>query len=127
MSLKTYLVGLASIVLLDFLWLGVIAQSFYQEQLGELMVRTWIVPGLIVWALIALGVYLYALPKADSFRCAFALGGFFGFLVYAIYDLTNVTFLDWPLRLAIVDIVWGSLLCALLCVFMYGAKKYFRD
>ena len=41
-------------------------------------------------------------------------GAFFGLLTYATYDLTNLAIMrDWPLLLTVVDLLWGSTLCAL--------------
>ena len=42
---------------------------------------------------------------------AFVAGATVGFLVYASYDLTNLSLLkDWPLGLSLMDITWGTLL-----------------
>ena len=49
------------------------------------------------------------------------LGGLFGFFTYATYDLTNLATLeDWPLKVAMVDIAWGVVLCAIVatCSFL---------
>ena len=41
----------------------------------------------------------------------FRSGLSFGFFVYASYDLTNLALLkDWPLKLSLLDITWGTLL-----------------
>ena len=49
-----------------------------------------------------------------AFLVGWALGGaFFGLLTYATYDLTNLAIMrDWPLLLTLVDLLWGSALCA---------------
>jgi len=40
-------------------------------------------------------------------------GALFGLFCYAIYDLTNLaTLRDWPLRLTLVDVAWGTALTA---------------
>lgn len=37
----------------------------------------------------------------------------FGFFAYATYDLTNLaTLRDWPLRLSLIDIGWGTVVSA---------------
>ena len=41
-------------------------------------------------------------------------GALFGFFCYVTYDLTNLaTLRDWPLRLTLLDLAWGTLLTAL--------------
>ena len=40
-------------------------------------------------------------------------GALFGFFAYATYDLSNLaTLRDWPLRLTLVDIAWGTAVTA---------------
>ena len=54
-------------------------------------------------------------PALDrgSWHKALLLGAVFGLCAYGTYDLTNLATLQrWPLRLAIVDMAWGTLLTA---------------
>jgi uncharacterized membrane protein len=42
---------------------------------------------------------------------ALMLGGLFGFVAYATYDLTNLaTLRGWTLKLSLVDMLWGTIL-----------------
>jgi uncharacterized membrane protein len=42
------------------------------------------------------------------------LGVLYGLFTYATYDLTNLaTLKDWPLKIVVVDILWGMVLCGL--------------
>ncbi|MEI6806779.1 MAG: DUF2177 family protein, partial [Myxococcaceae bacterium] len=44
----------------------------------------------------------------------------FRLISYATYDLTNLaTLKDWPLLVTLVDLTWGSVLSALVCVAAY--------
>ena len=37
------------------------------------------------------------------------MAALFGFFAYATYDLTNLaTLRDWPLRLSLIDLAWGT-------------------
>jgi len=46
-------------------------------------------------------------------RHAAVWGALFGFFTHATYDLTNLALLkDWPLKVVIVDILWGVVLCS---------------
>jgi uncharacterized membrane protein len=67
-------------------------------------------------------VYFALMPSLESgsFGTALMLGALFGFFTYATYDLTNyATLRDWPLTVTLVDIVWGSLLGALVSSVTY--------
>ena len=60
-------------------------------------------------------VVLVILPAVErqSFAHAVLLGALFGLVTYAAYDLTNLATLDgFPLKVALVDLVWGAVLCA---------------
>jgi uncharacterized membrane protein len=55
-----------------------------------------------------------------SLMAALALGGLFGLVTYAAYDLTNLATLEgFPLRVALVDLVWGTVLCATVSAVTY--------
>lgn len=54
--------------------------------------------------------YCFIIQKRASLNEAFLLG----FLVYGIYETTNMALLkDWSLKLAIIDTLWGGLLLTL--------------
>ena len=63
------------------------------------------------------GIILFAVRPAlmaQSFAKAAVWGALFGFFTYATYDLTNLaTLKDWPLKIVVIDIAWGTLLCTL--------------
>jgi uncharacterized membrane protein len=113
----TYLITYAAIFLtmlvIDALWLGVIAKSLYANAMGPLLS-----PNPNLWAAAAfylmfpVGVLIFAvLPQADSPVWKAALmGALFGFFAYSTYDLTNLAVVkDWPLGLTFIDMAWGTL------------------
>ncbi len=114
--LTLYAISVPIFFIIDLLWLGVIAKSFYRDQLGHLMGDiNW--PAAIIFYLIFLvGLTFFAIAPAaemQSLARAALLGAAFGFFTYATYDLTNLATLDgWPLPVVIVDIVWGTILGA---------------
>jgi uncharacterized membrane protein len=100
-------------IVLDLIWLGLIAKPLYQNGIGHLMARSpRIVPAALFYLLFPLGLVLFAvLPQAASgvWTNAFLWGGLFGFFAYATYDLTNLaTLKNWPLPLALIDMAWGT-------------------
>lgn len=104
---------------LDFLWLGLIAKSFYDKELSSFSRRLNLPAAVLAYALIALGIALFVLPKASGKpSLAFWWGAFFGLAVYGVYDLVNLaTLADWPLKMALVDMVWGMCVCGLTSFF----------
>ncbi|WP_372770430.1 DUF2177 family protein [Lutibacter sp.] len=116
--------GIATVIFfaLDMVWLGLIAKNFYREKLGFILapdVNWW---AAIIFYLIYIGGILHfaILPAMREHRWQTALiqGAVLGFLCYATYDLTNMaTIKNWPLKVVVVDIIWGMVLtgsCALI-------------
>ena len=114
MFLVTFLV----FFVIDIVWLSVIARSFYKNQLGHLMAErvNWLA-ALIFYALFIVGLLvfvIYPAVDANAVGQAFLFGGLFGMIAYATYDLTNLaTLKDWPVRVTVVDLIWGTALGAL--------------
>lgn len=112
-----YVTTLITFLVIDGIWLGVVAKNMYSNSLGHLMADkpNWI-PALIFYFLYPLGVVIFALnPALESkdVMTAVKLGAFLGFLAYATYDLTNnATLRDWPVHITIIDILWGIILTA---------------
>jgi uncharacterized membrane protein len=51
-------------------------------------------------------------------------GALFGLVTYTAYDLTNlVTLAGFPLQVAVVDLIWGTVLCATVSVVTYLASQ----
>ncbi len=104
-------------VALDMLWLGVIAKPMYQQGIGYLMAaKPNVVVAVLFYLLYALGVVIFAVSPQHGgagWGTTLAMAALFGFFAYATYDLTNLaTLRDWPLRLSLIDIVWGTLVSA---------------
>ncbi len=114
---KLYFATLVVFLAIDMVWLGVLAKGFYQRHLGDLLrpdVRWG--AALLFYLIFVGGVLLFAvLPALEraSFRYAVLLGGLFGLIAYATYDLTNLaTLRGFPPIVAVVDMVWGFVLTA---------------
>lgn len=120
---KVYGILVPIVVAIDFLWLGVIMAGFYKSELGPLARRVgdslapvkW--AAVAVWLLIPLGIILFALPRisaSDPYLTGVGWGFLYGIILYAVYDLTNYALLDrWSLKMTVVDILWGGVLCGL--------------
>ena len=113
--IKLYFAALAIFLVLDMLWLLVLARNFYQQQIGQYMRPdpNLYAAGAFYLLFIAGLLYFAILPGAHAPLHAALRGAFFGLLTYATYDLTNLAIMrDWPLLLTLVDLLWGSALCA---------------
>jgi uncharacterized membrane protein len=67
-------------------------------------------------------VFFVIMPALDNNSAVYALlvGGLFGLLTYATYDLTNLaTMKSWPLEITLIDLAWGTFLGASTSVLSY--------
>ncbi|MEM9921605.1 MAG: DUF2177 family protein [Bacteroidota bacterium] len=102
--------------LIDMIWLGWLAKDLYQKNLAHLLSPTvnWTAAA-IFYALYIIGIMVFCiLPAVDKGSLSYAItyGAFFGFITYATYDLTNLaTLRDWPVKVVLMDISWGAVLC----------------
>ena len=112
--IAAYAATLVAFCALDFLWLGVVARSFYQSEVGALMLpRPNLVPAAILYALMAGGLLAFAIAPADGVLRAALAGAFLGLVVYGVYDLTNLSVLaGWTVKVALADMAWGTVVSA---------------
>ena len=108
-------------LVLDGLWLGVIAKNFYAEQLSEHLRKDFrIVPAVAFYLVFTAGlVFLAVRPDQPELPLSnIALyGAVVGLLAYGTYDMTNLaTLRDWPLKVSLVDWVWGTALSSAVAV-----------
>ena len=117
MSTKHLVAWAATFVVLlviDMIWLGVVAKGMYQEGMGDLMSPN---PRLAFagafYLIYPIGLLLFAIVpgvEAQSVLRAAVLGALVGMFCYGTYDLTNLAVIrNWPLALSFIDIVWGAL------------------
>lgn len=119
--IKTYFVALVVFFAIDILWLGFIAKDLYRENLGHMMApKTNWAAAIIFYAIFIGGLVFFAINPAlqkDSWSYALLVGALFGFMCYATYDMTNLaTLKDWPLKIVVIDIIWGTVLNGLTSV-----------
>ncbi|MEZ4878714.1 MAG: DUF2177 family protein [Chitinophagales bacterium] len=111
-------------LLLDGIWLGVIAKNFYKIKLYFILNNYFnYYVAIFFYVVYIVGLmHFVILPGIthQSVLKVFLNGAFFGFLCYATYDLTNMaTIKQWPFIVTVVDILWGSLLAALVSTASY--------
>lgn len=128
--IKMYFITLIVFFAIDLTWLGVIAKNLYRQQLGFIMKENvnW-VAAISFYMIFILGVVYFIVNPAilkDSWRYALFIGMLFGFITYATYDLTNLaTLKDWPLKITVIDLIWGTSLGGLTSVISFFINRRF--
>ncbi|MBX9926433.1 MAG: DUF2177 family protein [Hyphomicrobiaceae bacterium] len=114
-AIVAYIATLIVFVVVDIIWLGYVANSYYRSQIGHLLAENFNLSAVFAFYLVyAVGiVYFCVMPALASGGAvkALMLGAMFGFFCYATYDLTNLaTLKNWSLPMSLIDMAWGALL-----------------
>ena len=123
--LKLFGLTLPVFLVVDLLWLGVVAKGFYRRNLRFVLSEdvNWYAASAFYLIYVA-GILFFAVRPAIASHAlsdAALLGALFGFFTYATYDLTNMaTIRGWPIAIVVVDIIWGVLLCAVVASASYA-------
>ncbi len=127
--LLSYLLTFVVFLLIDMLWLGIIAKNIYQKYLGDFLSDkvNWTAAFVFYFIYVA-GISFFAIYPAvqkSSVCNAILMGALFGFFTYATYDLTNLaTLKNWPLPIVFIDILWGIILSASVSLSGYYIVKW---
>ena len=124
MYLKVFGVAFVIFIIIDLLWLGLIAKDLYQKELGHLMKQNVNFPAAMIFYVIfvaALTVFVLVPGiESGSLVKTLMLGALFGLASYATYDLTNYATMEgFPLKMVFIDLAWGTSLSTLISLFTY--------
>jgi uncharacterized membrane protein len=108
-------------------------KSLFQEKIREISGRgmtTRYYSGLIVYLALSIGLTIFVLPlirkdnNENIIYDSILYGGLFGLSVYATFDFTiHIMFSDWNLQVAIMDTLWGGILCSLVSIIISFISK----
>lgn len=108
--------------ILDYIYLSNISNFFkysiYEIQNSELNIR--FTPVILCYLLLIFSVQHFIISKKGNLLDAFLLG----VCIYGVFEFTNyATISKWPLKLVIIDTLWGGILFSL-TTFIY--VKFFK-
>lgn len=124
MFLKLYFIALPIFLVIDAIWLGLVAKDFYSNQIGSLLKANvnWLA-AVIFYLLFIVGLVVFVIGPAvekGSWLQALMFGALFGLITYATYDLTNLaTLKDWPIIVTTADLIWGTFIAAVVSLITY--------
>lgn len=128
MFIKLYAIALPIFLVIDMIWLGIIAKNFYAAQVGSLMTSNpnWLA-AIIFYLIFIVGLVVFVIEpavKLGSWQHAITYGALFGLTCYATYDLTNLAVAkNWPLLVTLVDLAWGTTVAATVSTVTYFIAK----
>ena len=130
LALVAYAGTFSALLIADAIWLGIVAKTFYRNQLGDMMLPS---PNLALAAVFyiffaAALVLLVVVPgvKQGTLLTTALYGAAFGLAAYGTYDITNLaTLKNWPVTVTVVDMIWGTSVTAFSASIGYSIAKYF--
>ncbi len=107
---------------LDAVWLGWVAKGLYRRGMSRAIVfevRWW--AAILFYLLHAAAVLYFAVSGVGTIGTILFRGAFFGLAAYGTYNLTNLaTVKNWPVHVAMLDMIWGSLITMLSALAAYA-------
>jgi len=116
-----YIATAVTFFALDFIWLSTMANGFYRDRLGGLLMDkpNLTVAGLFYLVYVGGIVYFAVLPAVagGGWTLALVSGLILGLVAYGTYDFTNLsTINNWSWQVTVVDLAWGMALTAVAAV-----------
>jgi uncharacterized membrane protein len=106
------LAALLAFVMLDVVWLTLLAIDVFQSQIGPILRPAPMLGAIVAFYLVyATGLVVLAVRPAlasNSWQTAATLGAVVGLTAYATFDLTSLAVIErWTIGIAVADIAWG--------------------
>lgn len=115
-AIIAYLTVLLAFAILDGLWLGVIANSWYMTAFEPLLRKTFItLPWITFYLLYGAAVVFLSISPSVTVSGALTRGAALGATAYGTYNLTAYSIIgEWPWHMTWIDWLWGTIATALL-------------
>jgi uncharacterized membrane protein len=112
--LALYLTTLVVLMVLDYLFLGVLAKGFLVSEVGDMLAEVKPVPAMLFYLIYVVGVLIFVSGgAAANWQTTLLYGALFGLFCYATFDLTSLALLKhWSWAVAALDVSWGAVVTA---------------
>ena len=111
--LVLYLTTLVVLMVLDYLFLGVVAKGFFVSEVGDMLSEVKPVPAVLFYLVYVVGVLIFVSGAAANWQHTLLYGALFGLFCYATFDLTSLALLKhWSWAVAALDVSWGAVVTA---------------
>lgn len=111
-NVKSFILVGIIMAFLDYIYLSSISDFFKKSilniQKSKLNFR--LIPAILCYVFLIFSLQYFVISKKGNLIDAFILG----ICIYAVFELTNYATIDkWPLRLVLIDSLWGGILFSL--------------
>jgi uncharacterized membrane protein len=114
-------------LVLDLVWLGVVAVDVYDRELGSLKRPDIVIPAAAAfYVMYVVATVRHAVVDASSIVDAGRRGAGLGIVAYGTYELTNwAVIAGWPVSLVPIDLLWGVALTTVVSVAGRATYEWF--
>lgn len=113
-----FFISAITMIILDAIYLTT-TSNFYNKLILAIQgskINLKIVPTFLTYVILILGLNYFILSEKKSVKDA----AFLGFLIYSVFELTNIAIFDkWSINAVILDTLWGTTLFALTTFITY--------
>ncbi len=119
-----YVITILTFVIIDALWIGLVARPLYDQYMGQLLVTNirWL-PAIIFYLMFVFGLVVFVLKPAikdKNYSLTLKRALLYGLVTYGTYDLTSYITIDgFSLMIVVTDILWGITLTTLTTMITY--------
>ena len=113
--MKQYIISIAILLVLDFLWIGFFMKNQYNKQIPQIQktpMKVNFLYAVIAYVLMAVGLVIFVIPNIrpeKRLTDSLYYGFLFGFVLYGVYDFTAAAVISkWNMKTAILDTLWGG-------------------
>lgn len=129
-----YVVWFITLLILDYIWLWFITKDFVIKEFWNLIsleknwsikidLKAWI----LAWIVISAMIVTFVTLKYNTIWEIVFYWALLWFMSYAMYDLTNLAFLNnYSIKFTIVDIAWWTFACTLVAVNSFYFYNYIK-
>jgi uncharacterized membrane protein len=122
------------ILILDFIWIGLIMKTHYQKLVKEIQgedIDFKPLPASLCYIVLIGGIYYFVvlgMKKSFDILNILSISIPFGLVVYGVYDLTSCTMLKkWDYLTTFLDILWGCFICTFSAIMVGLLRKLNGD
>jgi len=116
-------------LIVDILWIYLMTPVLYKDVFTKIQkspLKANINYAILAYMIILFVLFKICIPVCETYKkhkwVAFTI---VGFSIYSIYNLTNaVTFKDYPMKMIVIDSIWGSFVFSLLGVLYLYLQEY---
>lgn len=111
-------------IIFDYIWLGVITKKYVSSLLGDLLIEKTRYDALFFIYIILSSAILFVVRHANSTKEALLYGAGLGFVIYSIYEFTNLAIIkNWPVKLVPIDIIWGTFMFGVISAIVFYISR----